>query len=102
MIDIEWFDKKDIYSIHEKSLELIEEVGFKLDDADLLKKLKGFDTKIDLSNRSIRISKKVSEDFLTKIPIIIKSVYCALNTYFYLLLCLYVHENPSHFYFKIL
>jgi trimethylamine--corrinoid protein Co-methyltransferase len=68
MIDVDWFDKKDIYSIHKKSLELIEEVGFKLDDADLLKKLKGFDTKIDLSNRSIRISKKVSEDFLTKIP----------------------------------
>jgi trimethylamine---corrinoid protein Co-methyltransferase len=68
MYIFKWADKKEIINIHNKSLNIIEEVGFKLDDKDLLKRLKQFDTRVDLIKKNIKIPKKVAEYFLKKIP----------------------------------
>jgi trimethylamine--corrinoid protein Co-methyltransferase len=63
-----YFKAEDVHKIHSKSLDLIEEVGFKLDDIDILKRLKKFDTNVDLGNRTIKIPRKVADYFLKKVP----------------------------------
>ena len=63
-----WINEKEIKNIHNKALNIIEEVGFKLDDKDLLRRLKQFDIKVDLINKNIKISKKTAKYFLKKIP----------------------------------
>ncbi|MCL4377594.1 MAG: trimethylamine methyltransferase family protein [Actinobacteria bacterium] len=65
---LKWFSYEDIINLHDKSLRLIQEIGFKLDDVELLKRLKKFDVKIDIENKTIKIPKITSEYFLSKIP----------------------------------
>ena len=65
---INYFKEEAVYKIHKGSLGLIEEVGFKLDDIDILKRLKKFDTKVDFDNRTIKIPRKVADYFLRKVP----------------------------------
>jgi trimethylamine--corrinoid protein Co-methyltransferase len=65
---VECLETDAIRLIHEKSLQLLEEVGFKLDDPDLVGRLKNCEVNIDEHNKNVRIPKKVSEYFLSKIP----------------------------------
>ncbi|MCL4377256.1 MAG: trimethylamine methyltransferase family protein [Actinobacteria bacterium] len=68
MQGIVWCNEKEINSIHEESLKLIEDIGFKLDDINLLNRLKEFDVKIDETGKNIKVPVKVSQYFLGKVP----------------------------------
>jgi trimethylamine--corrinoid protein Co-methyltransferase len=63
-----WLDISEIERIHSNALHLIEEVGFKLNDEDLIKKLKPFDVEADTGSKTVKIRKEIAEYFIAKIP----------------------------------
>jgi trimethylamine--corrinoid protein Co-methyltransferase len=68
MVNIKWLSDKELNDFHHNSLNIIEKTGFKLDDIDLLKKLKGFDAVVDFETKTIKIPRKISEFFIKKVP----------------------------------
>ena len=65
---IKWLEDDEIEKMHKNALSLIESVGIKLDNTDLLKKLKLCDATIDLSSKQAKMPKKVAKYYLNKIP----------------------------------
>jgi trimethylamine--corrinoid protein Co-methyltransferase len=65
---ITWIDKGEVEKIHKNALELIEDAGFKLDNGDLIERLKPCGVRADMADKTVKIPVEVSEYFLEKIP----------------------------------
>ncbi|UCB47226.1 MAG: trimethylamine methyltransferase family protein [Spirochaetota bacterium] len=65
---LNWLDDSEIRMLHNEALNIIEEVGIKLDNSTLLNKLKSFDTTIDMSNKQMKIPRDIVTHFLSKVP----------------------------------
>ena len=61
--NIQLIKEEDAKKIHNGSLELLQNVGLKLNDIEILKKLKKFDTAVDIGSKTLKIPKNISNFF---------------------------------------
>jgi trimethylamine--corrinoid protein Co-methyltransferase len=65
---VRFLKEHDAENIHKGSLDILQNVGLKLDDVDTLKKIKKFGVAVDLDHKTVKIPKKIAGYFLSRVP----------------------------------